>query len=269
VPTTEDTRSARLARAYAVANRRFEQAQRLQSALFRGAWLGVLDRDALAAIDGAYYASHREETAGRALRYADPEHIHSGLTEWEARALQAHFPPGGRLIVTSAGAGREVLGAIALGFDATGYEPHVGLRAAGNAERPGTLLACGRDVFPADTGRADGVIVGWGGFSHIQGRRRRVAFLTGARAALAEGAPLLVSFWMLPERPRYLWAAYRAASLGRRLTGGEPVEPGDLLSPIFVHCFSEEELRAECAAAGFAVEAFAVEPYPHAVARAA
>jgi hypothetical protein len=264
VGTPEQSRTARLARAYLATNRRFEQGKRGVEALFRGVWLGLLDRDALAAVDAAYYSAHREG----AHRYTEREHIRSGLADWEAEALREHFSPGGRLIVTSAGAGREVLGAIALGFDAVGYEPHAGLVDAGNAEHPGALRGCARDGFPTGTGPADGVVVGWGGYSHIQGRARRVAFLAGARAVLPAGAPLLVSFWMLPDRERYLRIAYRAAAFVRRATGGEPAEPGDLLSPIYVHCFGEDELRAECAAAGFAVAAFAEHPYPHAVARA-
>jgi hypothetical protein len=265
VGTPEQRRSARLARAYTATSRRFEQGKRGIEAVFRGAWLGVLDRDALAQVDAAYYAAHREG----AHRYTEPEHIRSGLADWEATALREHFPPGGRVVITSAGAGREVAGARALGFDAVGFEPHEGLVTAGRAVLgDGALQPCARDGFPAGAGRADGVVVGWGGYSHVQGRERRVAFLRGARDVLPEGAPLLVSFWMLPGSARYLRTVHAAASLVRRATGGEPVEPGDLLSPIYVHCFGEDEIRAECAAAGFAVAAFSQTPYPHAVARA-
>lgn len=261
--SSEHNRSARLARAYTASSRRFEQGKRAVEAVFRGAWLGVLDREALAALDAAYYGERREG----AHRYTDPAHIRSGLADWEAAALGGHFPPGGRLIVTSAGAGREVAGAQALGFDAVGYEPHAGLVAAGRAELGADALhQCKRDGFPSGAGSADGVVVGWGGYSHIQGRARRIAFLRGARQCLQPGAPLLVSFWMLPGRERYLRLTHAVAALVRR---GEPPERGDLLSPVFVHCLTEPELRAECEEAGFRVEAFAEQPYPHAVARAA
>ena len=260
-------------RAYLGANRRFEQAQRLVNAVFTGAWLGVMDRETLAELDASFYSTRRETVGGAAVPYTDPEHIRSGLTEWEAGALKVHFPPGGRLVITGAGAGREVLGAFELGFEPVGYEPHAALREAGNDVlvadgHPAALRPCERDRFPADLVSADAVVVGWTSYSHIPGAGRRVAFLRAARRVLDPGSALLMSFWMLPGKQRYLRTVQLVASLGRRLSNGEAVEHGDLLSPMFVHCFSERQIRDECAAAGFAVEAFQVAPYPHAVARA-
>ena len=267
------TSRARLVRSYLTANRRFEQAQRLVNAVFTGAWLGVMDRETLAQLDASFYSTRREMVAGAAVGYTEPEHICSGLTAWEAAALKTYFPPGGRLVITGAGAGREVLGALELGFEPIGYEPHPALRDAGNAVlvadgRPAALHPCERDHFPADVAPADAVLVGWTSYSHIPGAGRRVGFLRGARDVLDAGSPVLISFWMLPGKQRYLRTVQLAAQLGRRLTGGEAVEHGDLLSPMFVHCFSERQIRDECAAAGFAIEAFHVQPYPHVVARA-
>jgi hypothetical protein len=267
------TSRARLVRAYLAANRRFEQTQNLANAVFTGAWLGVMRRETLALLDANYYSSHHEDVGGLAFKYADPLHIRSGLSAWEASALKTFFPPGGALVITGAGAGREILGAFRLGFQPIGFEPHAALHDAGNAVlvaegHPGSLRLCDRDRFPAGVTSADGVIVGWGSYSHIPGSDRRVAFLRGARQVLGTGSPMLLSFWMVPGRQRYLGAVLAAARLGRWLTRDEPVEFGDLLSPLFVHCFSEGEVRQECAAAGFEVEAFHPVPYPHVVARA-
>jgi hypothetical protein len=268
-----DRLRAGLVQVYLALNFRFEQAQRLASAVFTGAWLGIMGRETLAVLDARYYSTHREAVAGRAVKYADTRHIRSGLSEWEAHALNSYFPPSAQLVITAAGAGREILGAIDLGFEPVGFEPHAGLRDAGNAVlvaegHPGVLRPCDRDRFPVDIASADGVIVGWGSYSHIPGADRRIAFLQGARRVLSTGSPMLLSFWMIPGKRRYLRAVRSAARLGRWLTRGEDVELGDLLSPMFVHCFSEVQIRDECAAADFAVEAFHAAPYPHVVARA-
>ena len=260
-------------RAYAATTRGYARVQHLLHGLMIGCFLGWMDRDALAALDAAYYDAHRETFAGGALPYTDPEHIRSGLADWEAAALDRHFPAGGRLVVTAAGAGREVMAALALGYDAVGYEPHAGMRVAGAAVleadgHPGRLEAAGRDLFPAGAPPADGIVVGWGSFSHIPGRERRHRFLADARARLAPGAPLLLSFWALEGRERYLATVHAAAALVRRLRRAERAERGDLLAPLFVHVFDDAEIARDLAAAGFEVVERHAEPYPHVVARA-
>ena len=238
-----------------------------------GCFLGWIDRDALAALDAAYYDAHRETFAGGVLPYTDPEHMRSGLADWEAAALDRHFPAGGRLVVTAAGAGREVMAALALGYDAVGYEPHAAMRAAGAAVleadgHPGRLEAAERDLFPAGAPAADGVVVGWGA-----SRRSRAA--SGATASWPTRAPA----WRparrcsspsraLEGREGYLATVHAAAALVRRLRRAERAERGDLLAPLYVHVFDDAEIARDLAAAGFEVVERHAEPYPHVVARA-
>ena len=266
------TSRARLVQIYLTTKNRFDQAQGLVNAVFTGAWLGVMGRETLALLDASFYTTHADPVGDRALKYGDAAHIRSGLNEWEISALRTYFPPEGRLVITGAGAGREILGAFALGFEPVGFEPHPGLREAGNAVLvaegyPDALRHCDRDRFPSDVTSADGVVVGWTSYSHIPGADRRIAFLRDARQVLSPGSPVLLSFWMLPGKERYLRTVRAAARLGRWLTRGEAVELGDVLSPLFVHCFTEEQIRDECAAAGLTVEAFHAVPYPHVIAR--
>jgi hypothetical protein len=245
--------------------------RRLTEALFDGLFLGLMDRETLAALDRAFFSTAQEDVGDATYAYTDEIHVRSGLAAWETAALES-LRPGARVVVTGAGAGREVLALLAAGYDAVGYEPHDGLVAAGvrvleRAGHPGRLLPSPRDVFPADAGRADGVLVGWGSYMLLPGRARRVAFLSAARRALAPGDPLVLSFFpRVPERRDRIVAA--VANVLRRLRGDEPVEVGDALVPNFVHRFTRAELESELAEAGFACERFAAEPYGHAVARA-
>jgi hypothetical protein len=246
--------------------------RRFAQALFDGFFLGLMDRDALTFVDRSFYASTRELVEGDFHGYADEVHIRSGLHTWEQTAAVAHFPAAARVVVTAAGAGREVLGLRALDFDAVGYEPNERLVAAGRdvLSREGAgdrLLACRRDAFPPAADGAGAVVAGWGSYMLIPGRRRRIEFLRGARAALEPGGPLLLSFFIRPQSRYFMIVAAVARPL-RRLRRDEPVEPGDTLAPNFVHYFTRAEIEAELAAAGFDCLEYRTEPYGHAVARA-
>jgi hypothetical protein len=249
---------------------RLAQWQSLVDAVFTGLFLGAMDPTALAAVDERFYATHRERVGDGAALYTDSRHIRSGLMDWERAALTRHVAEGARLVITAAGAGREVLGALALGFDPVAFESHPELCAAGNrvlaAEgSPVRIAPCERDRFPP-SGAADAVLVGWTSYSHIAGRGRRVRFLREARAFLAPGAPLIVSCWGVRARPRYFRVVARTAGLVRRLTRGEPPEPGDVLAPTFLHCFTPGELKEELRMGGFRCVEVILEPYAHAVA---
>ena len=143
--------------------------------------------------------------------------------------MAKHFGGGKRLVVTAAGAGREVVALLDLGHDAVGYEPHPRLVAFGaellaRRGHPNRLRPAPRDAFPPDAEACDGVVVGWGSYTLIPGRRARVAFLRAARERLSEGAPLLVSFFVRREERRYLQLLSATANVVRRARGKEPVE---------------------------------------------
>lgn len=248
------------------------KAERALAVVPDGVWLGLLDRDALAAVDERFYAQATEPVDGGRLSYDAAAWNRQGLWEWEAAAVDAHFPPGGRVVVTGAGGGREVVGLLARGFDAVGYEPNADLVAAGRAvlaeDADGDRLRpMERDVWPADAGACDAVVVGWGSYTLMPGRASRVAFLRGLRGAVEPGAPVLVSFFVRGNEGTSRRIA-QVANVVRRLRRAEPVEVGDGLVPNFVHGFSEAEIAEELAEAGFGVVHYADAPYGHAVARA-
>lgn len=244
----------------------------MSDAVLDGCFLGLMDRDDLVVVDRGFYAVAREAVCGGAYRYTDAEHIKSGLATWEVAALDAYFPEGARVVVTAAGAGRELLGLLERGFDPIGFEPNEQLAAGGAAllaaEGHGDRLRVSRrDEFPTGAPDADAVVVGWGSYMLIPGRHRRVAFLRGARERLQPEAPLLVSFF---ERPpsRYFEVVHGIAAPLRRLRRSEPVELGDALTPNFAHYFSRGEIQTELTEGGFRLTHHASRPYAHAVARA-
>lgn len=230
-----------------------EQASR---AVINGVWLGLLDDARLRRLDETYYDGEPE--------YRTREWNERGLFPWEEELVATHFEGCTRVVVTSCGGGREVLALSRAGFDAVGFEPHPALAsyAAQLLADHGVVDAAhpvGRDAFPADRGPWDGAVVGWGAYSLMHTRARRVAFLAQARPHLVPGAPVLLSFFDRAADGRELrWTAAIANGL-RRVRGDErPLELGDTLAPNLVHVFTKDELAGEVDAAGFDLRSYGV-----------
>jgi hypothetical protein len=125
-----------------------------------------------------------------------------------------------------------------------------------------------RDHCPQVRASCAGAIVGWGGYTLIRGRARRVAFLREIRAQLVEGSPLLVSYMCRHPGARHFHGVAYLANSMRFALGGDRAEVGDYCVPNFVHFFSMEEVREELADAGFDMIWSSTTPYGHAVAHA-
>lgn len=224
-------------------------AQRGSRALLNGAWLGVLSEERLDALDEHYYS-------GDAVYVTDAWN-ERGLFPWEEAVAAQHFPAGGRVAVVAAGGGREVLGLLRAGFDATGWESHPALAAYGAGllarhGHPDRLHRVPRDTFPP-AARAEAAIVGWGALSLIRGASRRAALLRGAARTLPSGAPLLVSFFEVEVLTRELRVTRALAAGLRRARRAPAPEPGDTLAPNFAHVFTRTSLAAEAREAGLQV----------------
>jgi hypothetical protein len=263
-----------LVRAYRSADTRRRQVLTFINGCFDGLWLGLLDRPALDRLDELFYTHGRDVVAGRSFTYAAEEYNLRGLWEWEKAAIEAYFPAGARVAVTGAGGGREVIALLERGFDAVGFEPNDALVATGRMlmhrlGHPDRLRECVRDEFPADASPCEAVLVGWGSYMLIPGRRRRLAFLCAARRALPAGAPMLCSFFVRRPRDRYFAIVAATANVFRRLRRTEAAEVGDAIGHNFMHSFTRAEIESELAQGGFRLVAFAAAPYGHAVAVAA
>ena len=202
----------------------------------------------LRALDERYYE-------GEEL-YRTAEWNERGLFAWEQTLIDRHFAGCRRIVVPACGGGREVLALLQAGFDAVGYEPHPGLLAYARE----FLAAHGhqsrahpapRDEFPPAEGPVDGVVVGWGAFSLLHGRARRISFLEQARRRIAPNGPVLLSFLIGSHDSRELRLTTATANAVRWLRRRSPVQLGDVLAPNLVHVFSPQELSEEIGTAGF------------------
>src|SRR4051794_6343899 len=76
---------------------------------FDGLWLGLLSPRAIAEFDALYFASTRVRVGTGTAAYVDADWNDQGFFGWEGKVIAEHLPPPSRVVVTSAGAGREVL----------------------------------------------------------------------------------------------------------------------------------------------------------------
>ena len=254
-----------LTRAFFTSSRALDGSLRAARGAFDGLWLGLLGSRQIARIDEAYFERQR--------MYLSEDYNRQGLWQWERQAIDTFFASASKVAVTGAGAGREVLALLHIGHDAIGFECNEKLAEFGNdlciASGHGLRIhSSDRDIWPKLAVDFDGAVIGWGSYMHIAGRRPRVAFLADARAALPDGAPILLSFFARRGTSVRFRTTVRVGNLFRVLRHGDRLEPGDALSPLYAHSFTKDEIAAELEEAGFELVHYATEPYAHAVGRA-
>jgi Methyltransferase domain len=212
------------------------------AALLQGLLLGLLSYDRLERLTVQRYLR-------RHARYSEESYVNSGLFLWEREAIRRYFPPGGRILVAAAGAGREMLALADSGFRVDGFDCCAPLVESGqntlrNHHLDAKLVYAAPSAVPECEGHYDAVLVGFSGYMYIPGRARRIRFLRGLRKFLNPGAPVMVSFMEgIPGRRR-VWTA-RIGSAIRKLRRAEPVEEGDCLRAGFQHHFVQQQILSE------------------------
>jgi 2-polyprenyl-3-methyl-5-hydroxy-6-metoxy-1,4-benzoquinol methylase len=235
------------------------------AALLQGVALGLLNNETLERLTEYRYASQTSLAS-----YAGESYLNSGLLPWEQQATHCYFPPGGRVLVAAAGAGREMLALARDGFEVDGFDCCLSLVESGRVELgkhgidatleyapPSTVPQC-RDYY-------DAVLVGFSGYMYIAGRDRRIRFLRDLCSCLRPNRPLMVSFTEGSPGRRRVWTA-RIGTVIRKLRGAGPVEEGDCLKDGFQHHFVRHEILSEMTAAGVELVYYPVASgYGHAV----
>lgn len=227
-----------------------------------GVWLGILKVETLHEIDAHYYTLNRI--------YFSDKYNKSGLQSWERNVTCEYFQACKKILIAGAGGGREVLALQKLSYSVDGFECHPELQEYANEllEKEGLIPSV--RLTPRDqsiqSGQVyDGVIVGWGAYMLIQGRKKRVAFLKQLRSQTEDQAPILLSFFTRSYDSLYFRLIRQVANALRWVLMREGVEIGDDLSPNYVHYFTEGEIGSELREAGFEIKLYSDKQYGHAV----
>ena len=232
------------------------------SSVYTGFWLGLMTREQI--LDVAEYYFRKERF------YRTDEYNTSGLFEWEKNAVEGHFAGRRKLLLLAAGGGRELIALRKLGYEVNAFDAHPDLVRFANTLLAKEGMTPDVRLAPWDHGpdiddTYDGVIVGWGGYMHIRGRDRRVAFLRELRRRVEVGAPILLSFYATSEKARYhRWVA-RVGKITALILRRDRVDLGDCLLPFYAHFFTKGRLEAEMKAGGFEPVLYETTGYGHGV----
>ncbi|MBZ9938357.1 class I SAM-dependent methyltransferase [Mesorhizobium sp. BR1-1-16] len=181
------------------------------------------------------------------------------------RFLRAALPIGGRLLDYGAGEGRYCL-ALAREREAEVVAVDISpvarnhltatVAEAGLAGRIAVVDASGTEYrrLVNGSGRFDAVLLGFGVLGHVAGRANRLALLKDLRGNLAPGGRLVLG---LPNVRRRFRAAQAEAAVFPGLEPGDiryNRDAGNDTIALFYHLYRREEIVAELAVAGFAIE---------------
>lgn len=243
---------------------------RALDAIHAGLWLGMMDLESAHQLADAHYSGAVVGSVTGDDLYQKPDYNTSALETWELNAVSKYFPAGSSILLSSAGGGREVAALDAMGYVVDGFECSQKLVEASQAtltavSAKSTVVFAPADQVPDGLGSYGCAIVGWGGYMHIVGRQRRIAFLSQFRKHLEPDAPILVSFYNRQGLPKAMWLAYQLARIVRRLRRAEAPEPGDWLTETYEHWFDQDDIASELAESGFRLVEYQDEPYGHAI----
>jgi hypothetical protein len=236
---------------YLAVDRLFRMLHTGALAAFEGFWIGILPESIADQISERSYRS--------GFPFNEPGYLNAGLQIWEEVALKCYFPPGSRVLVAAAGAGREMIALAGAGFEVDGFDCNRTLVESGQqalAERgiEGQLDWAPPCCIPRISRIYGAAIIGWNGYTHIAPRDRRVAFLRSLSPHLCAGAPLLVSVFVNTNSGRAWELTWKIANAVRRLTLRPPaVDAGATFPGRPKHYFKKRQLEAELADAGFAL----------------
>jgi hypothetical protein len=211
-------------------------------AAFSGFWLGVMSEKSLDYSDELFYKRNKN--------YTEDKYNLSGLFDWEKPMIQKHFSNAKTILLIAAGGGREALALSKMGFEVDSYECNPALIEYGNTlfqknTIDNKIKYLPRNSVPGEIKKYDGIIIGWGAYSHMPGHKRRLSFLEGLYPFMHKETPLMISFLWTSKRSRGDKIIKNFSDFFRTFSRKEKTEPGDKLEPDFIHYFNEAEIKNE------------------------
>ena len=223
-----------------------------------GFWLGVMSEKSL---DYSGELSHNRNKS-----YTDDKYNQSGLFEWEKPLINKHFSNVKTILLIAAGGGREALALSKMGYEVDAYECNTSLIEFGNAFLQKNnvnvkIKYLPKNSVPGEVKKYDGIIVGWGAYSLMNGSKKRLSFLEGLYPFLHKNTPLMISFLWMRERGRRDRIIKNVSNFFRIFGKRDKTEPGDRLEPDFIHFFTEEEIKNEIAQSKYRIIDYSTADY--------
>lgn len=227
-------------------------------AFFSGLWLGIMGRKSLEFSDELYYNGSKS--------YFNDRYNESGFFGWEKPVIEKHFKDAKNIIIIASGGGREILALSKMGFSVEGYECNPYLVKYGNSllkknQVKAEIKLLPRNSVPDEQKQYDGLIIGWGAYSHMEGMGIRKSFLNELKPFMHESSRLMISFLYVTQRSKRDKIVVKVSNFFRTFSRKFRTEPGDRLEPDFIHYFMEDEIKSEITEAGFRIIDFSKDEY--------
>lgn len=226
-------------------------------ALSSGFWLGVMGKKSLDYSDEIYY--------NKTKSYFSDKYNESGFFKWEKPMIDKHFREAKTIMLIAAGGGREVLALSKMGFSLEAYECNPNLVSYGNSLLVKNKIGARINYLPRNTvpdvRKYDGLIIGWGAYSHMEGRENRMSFLRSMKPFMHDTSRLMISFLYVTQRSGRDRIVTGVSNFFRTFSRKYRTESGDRLEPDFIHYFVEEEIKTELAGAGFDIVDYSNDEY--------
>jgi len=240
-----------LEKVYVILRKTVSFAQAVQT----GFWLGVMGEKSLDYSDEMIYNVTK--------KYRNDKYNLSGLFDWEKAMIGKHFAGAKSIIVIAAGGGREIAVLSRMGYEVEGFECNPVLAEYGDdlLKREGirgSIKYLPRNTVPETIKQYDGIIVGWGAYSLIDGSAKRMKFLNDLYPFMHKDSSMMLSVIYQKQKNKSDRIVKKVSDFFRLFSGREKTELGDMLFPDYMHYFTEEELRKELTGSNYKVKDFVV-----------
>jgi len=217
-------------------------------AVLTGFWLGVMSEKTLDRYNKLHY--------DRGAKYIDDVYNLSGLHEWEYNRLKKFFSSAKTFLLIGAGGGRETAALRKWGTDIDSYECSEKYVEYGNDFLRRNNIDAIIKLLPVNSvpeivKKYNGIIIGWGAYSHIQGSKNRINFLNKLSPFCVNETTLMISFLTREGTGRQDKIVRNVSNFFRHLSGRTETETGDRLYSYYAHFFIREEIESELKMAGF------------------
>lgn len=228
-----------------------------------GFWLGVLSEKSIERYNDLHY--------DKGLKYLEDDYNLTGLHNWEFKMLKKHFSKARTFLLLAAGGGRETAILTKWGVKVDSYECSEKFVAYGNQflqrnHFDAKIEYLSKNEVPSVLKEYDGIIIGWGAYTHIRGRENRITLLKKLHPFCRKDTPVLLSFQVKEGSVRKDKIIKSVSDFFRFFSRSPKTETGDRLYSYFAHVFDRTEIQSELNQAGFTMIDYYDEDYGCAVA---
>lgn len=239
-----------------------ESIYKFSDAALSGFWLGIMSEKAIDRYNKYHY--------DRLPKYLDDKYNLSGLHRWEYERIKKFFYASKTFLLIGAGGGRETAALRKWGVEIDSYECSEKFVAYGNDFLKRNNIDASITWLPVNSvpdliKKYDGIILGWGAYTHIYGSWNRISLLKKLHPFCKNETQIMISFFTRNGMGRKDKIVGSVSNFFRFFCRRPKTEAGDRLESYFAHYFNRQEIESELKQSGFSLLEYYDEEYGCAV----